>query len=378
MWNSVHSSTRYSLHFREVQDNQWHQYLRLEAYLNGRGTPDLEETWKEVLLQPLHRAFKELFNPALIHRVIDAQRSLRYRETGGRSHPPPPSFLEGGGNHLFPPLLAGEHPCLTPSPLAGEGEGGGTLQNLLNEMEQKAVNFLVKAKQHSGESGDETAALKEIRNKLKTVLQLSTISDRYPWTVTSEKKTAPEYLQENLKNTPLIWGTLLGWLFVHALGKLASPKNVAEQSLIWIDEWRLDKIIVNGLLDLKVEEPTAKRLVALIKLLTRHQRWFEVGRSERSQTYQVLDSLLRDDDIQKFVNVNRYDNILWFNKEAFEELLAWLMLIAVVNRGSNPLLSPTEIVKEIGKYYEMIQEIGEAQARSDYQVDKLLIRVKHE
>jgi hypothetical protein len=155
-------------------------------------------------------------------------------------------------------------------------------------------------------------------------------------------------------------------------------KDVAEQSLIWIDEWRLDKVIVNGLSDLKVEEPTAKRMVALIKLLTRHQRWFEVDRSERSQTYQVLDSLLRDDDIQKFVNVNRYDNILWFNKEAFDELLAWLMLIAVVDTGSNPLLSPTEIVKEIGKYYEMVQEIREAQARSHYQVDKLLIRVKHE
>jgi glycosidase len=335
---------------KEVQDNQWHQYLRLETYLNGRGTPSLDETWREVLLQPLHRVFKELFNPTLIHRVVDAQRSLRYRETEGRSHPLPPSFLEGGG----------------------------TLQNLLNEMEQKTVNFLVKAKQQSEASGDETTALEEIMNKLKTVLQLSTMSDRYPWTVTSEKKTVPEYLQENLKHTPLIWGTLLGWLFVHALGKLASPKNVAEQSLIWIDEWRLDKVIVNGLLDLKVEEPTAKRMVALIKLLTRHQRWFEVDRSERSQTYQVLDSLLRDDDIQKFVNVNRYDNILWFNKEAFDELLAWLMLIAVVDTGSNPLLSPTEIVKEIGKYYEMVQEIREAQARSHYQVDKLLIRVKHE
>ena len=34
--------------FREVQDNQWHQYSRLAAYLYGRGTPDLEETWREM------------------------------------------------------------------------------------------------------------------------------------------------------------------------------------------------------------------------------------------------------------------------------------------------------------------------------------------
>ncbi len=172
--------------------------------------------------------------------------------------------------------------------------------------------------------------------------------------------------------TPLFWGTLVGWLFVHDLGKLAGTRDFAEQGRGFIGEWRLDKVIVNQLLDSGLDEGAAGRRVTLIKLLTRHQQWFKTGRLDQNQAYAVLDSLLKDDEVQEFIQVNRHDGILWFNKESFDELLFWLMLTAVMEIGSDPLRSPTETVKGIEECYAMIQKFQEAEKKSEYQVEKLL------
>jgi len=45
-----------------------------------------------------------------------------------------------------------------------------------------------------------------------------------------------------------------------------------------------------------------------------------VPASEPNRAYQVLQSLLRDNEVQRFLQVNRYQDVLWFNGEAFEEL----------------------------------------------------------
>ena len=373
--------------FREVQDNPWHQYSRLAAYLNGRGTPDLEETWKEILLQPLHRAFKELFNPGLIRRAISTYQTLfRHAGSEGQSnlpsiYPPPfsgegplihPPPLVGEDTLLYPPpLVVGEGPLFYPPPLVGEGEGGGDPQTLLDEIEQKAVTFLREAKQQSGDSGDETAIAKEMRIKLEAVLRLPVMANRYPWPVSKGKDNIADYLQKNLKDTPLLWGTLLGWCSVHSLGKVAGPTNFAEQGRTWIEDWRLGPIIANVLIDSGVEEQLAWRSVSLIKLLTHHQHWWKSEASDDNRAYQVLDSLLKDEKVQRFLQVNRHEGILWFNRESFEEFLFWLMLVAAVNITSDPLLSTTRIVEEVEDCYAMLQKFQEAENKSDYQLEKL-------
>jgi glycosidase len=387
------------LHFREVQDDQQHKYMRLEAYLNGRGTPDLEETWKEILLQPLHHAFRELFNPDLIHRVMSlrpfpVQPSPSSGEVTPFSPPPSagetrsrhsslparegPSFspLAGEGASFYPSPSAGESPHLYPPPLVGEGEGGGGFPDLLREIEQKSLNFLRQAKHESGGSGDEVGIAREIRNELETVLQLSASALRYSWTATQEKKPVTEYLQEHSHNTLSFWGTILGWLFTHTLGKVASREDFADRGHNLIVEWRLDKIIFNQLSDL--EDGVAGKRVTLIKLLTRHQQWFQTGLPGSHQAWTILNSLLKDDDVREFLQVNQHNGIFWFNKESFEELLFWLMLTAFVEIASSPQRPPTEVVKQINKCYGLIQAFQEAEKQSDYQVEKLLMAVRKE
>jgi hypothetical protein len=262
----------------------------------------------------------------------------------------------------------GEDPLLHPPPLVGEGEGGGDPQTLLDEIEQKAVTFLREARKQAHGTDDETDIAKEIRMKLETVLRLPVLANRYPWTISKGEETVADYLQKNLNDTPMLWGTLWGWLLVHALGKV---KSFAKWSETWIEGWRLGPIIANALIHSGVEESSAWRSVSLIKLLTHHQHWWKSKTSDQNPAYQVLDSLLKDEEVQRFLQVNRHNGILWFNRESFEELLFWLMLVAAVNISSDPLLSTTRVVEEVENCYAMLQKFQEAERKSDYQLEKL-------
>jgi len=312
--------------FREVRDNEWHPYSNLATYLNGRGVPNLEEAMKEIILQPIQYAFKELANADMFRRLTEAR--------------------------LIKPN----------DPLD---------QGLLNEIEQKIINLLYEAKRLSGGMETEVFITQEIRHKLESILRLPIIASRFPYLPTQKEEMIP-YLTDKLKGNTTIWGTLLSWLFVHALGKVISKTDFSERSRSWIDEWRLGKTIFNVLIDLGMDEPEAWRRVAVIKLFTRHQRGFELKPSDPKQASRVLEVLLKDSEAQQFLQVNRSNDILWFNKEAFDELLWWLFLVAVVEISSDPLLSEGERVKHVEECYAMILLLQRAEKRSGYQVEKLL------
>ena len=48
-------------------------------------------------------------------------------------------------------------------------------------------------------------------------------------------------------------------------------------------------------------------------------------KKSKSIAYQILSSILSDSDALNYLGVNRYQDVLWFNKEAFEDLMWWLI-----------------------------------------------------
>jgi len=319
------------LDFREVRDNQWNHFAQIEKTLNGRGVPSIEDAFKEMLLQPLQIALKELVNKDLLRRLIEARITQ------------PQAQLD---------------------------------QPLIEEVEKKVVNLLREVKQFSGGGEDEVAIAREVRQKLEAILYLPIITSRYPRLQPKGVKEAAEYLHKKLTDSPFLWTTLLGWLFVHALGKVVNPKDFAGKSRHWIDEWGLGKTLLSALRDWGLDEVGSRNSLTIIKLLTSHQNWFEAKPSDQKQAYGVLESLFKNDDVRQFLSVNHYKGIWWFNKEAFEEMLWWLMMVAALIIGSDPLRPIHAVVKELERCYSMIQTWQEAQEHSEYQIEKLLDLLK--
>jgi hypothetical protein len=317
--------------FREVRDNQWHHYAQLAHYLNGHGVPSIEDALKEMLLEPLKHAFKELVNVDMFRRLMEAR--------------------------IIQPQVQPD-------------------QKFMEEIENKTIDLLRVAKQFSGGREDETTIAREVRRKLEAILYLPIITSRFPRLQPKGVKAAAEYLHKKLTDSTYTWVTLFSWLFVHALGKVVSQTGFVEQSRIWIDEWRLGKTIVSVLGDLGLEEEAAWRSLTLVKLLTDHQRWFDVKPSGQKRAYAILESLLKDGEVHKFLQVNRYNDILWFNKEAFGELLWWLMMAAALAISSDPLRPVNTVVEELKGCYSMIQTLQEAEQKSEYQIEKLLVALE--
>ncbi|HSB65997.1 MAG TPA: hypothetical protein VLD65_05415, partial [Anaerolineales bacterium] len=339
--------------FREVQDNEWHQYANLSAYLNGRGVPSIDETMKEIFLQPIHQAYRELVNAGYFRWVI-SNRMLR--------------------------------------PIEGEEKVGipGDFEKVLEEAEIKLARLLEEVEHTTQSSGEIQPIVHLLKQNLQCSLFLPVFQDQYPVPRSRSYQQLTKYLHAgNLKSSPWLcgdtyaWSVILGWLFTSILGKCGSEKGYEEISRSWIDEWMLNKIIVSALNDLGLDERSNWRAITLIKLLTTHHDWWvqlDTGNDKAGEgaEYMLLTALLADSDALSYLGVNRYQDVLWFNKEAFEDLVWWLMIIACVEISSN--LTTTGQHALIGKstlpYFKVLTRLLSSAKASGYKLEKLLELVK--
>jgi len=313
------------LNLREVRDNEWHHYTRLHDFLGGKGVPDLNETLREILLQPLHQAFRELVQGERLRRLMGA-RIKKFGES-----------LEEG---------------------------------LLAEIEEKMVRVLKEVRQFDQEERDESLLIRQVRKELEAILYLPVIASRVSILQPKKVKEVARFLNQRLTDSPFLWGPLFLWVFVHLLGSGIRPEEVAQQSPWIIDRLKLGPIFRETLVDLGINEEVASRRVTLMKLLTRYQRWFE------EEMDPLLETLFRDPEAREFLGVNLYADRWWFHKESFEELLWWFMLIAAIEIGFDPLRPVNEMKKELERSWSMIETLQRAEERSGYEVEKLVEWIK--
>ena len=158
---------------------------------------------------------------------------------------------------------------------------------------------------------------------------------------------------------------MLCWIFTHRLGEIVTRQDPSEISRAWIDEWLLSKIMAAGLVDLGLSKENAEKSVLLVRLMTSHANWYERFGKEDKTGASVLQAWLKDPELQGYLQVNRYQDILWFNREAFEELLWWLYTASLVG-------TPAQTPGDTASRFAIIQRLLEAESKSEYQVEKLL------
>jgi len=101
--------------------------------------------------------------------------------------------------------------------------------------------------------------------------------------------------------------------------------------------------------------------VAAVKIATEHQNWL---RNATTLPQKTLTTMLGDEDVRRYIGVNRYQGVLYFSKERFEELLWWLMLAAT--------LTTSDAANELAQGREIVARLTQAAAASGYQLEKLL------
>jgi hypothetical protein len=338
--------------FALMYDNEWGHYGQLAAYLNGRGVPSIDEAMRELFLAPVHAPFRMLVSAPAFRWLLAARVTK------------PEGVVDA---------------------------------DVLRQVEQKMVDLLraVKAAGSAGAdtpaSGDEVEIAKAVCVKLETVLSLPVILRKLAPTAEGGTKmvtayrAAMDYVLKDWKAAaPLTWGVLFGWLFTHALGKVvevdtasigtAGPVGAADEiSRSWIDEWLLGKRIAAALEEWGLEKGAARWAATLIKLLIGYQRWFEGVDEADNAAYRVLHAMLREREVQAYLSVNRYQDVLWFNQESFEQWARWIMLFSTVDLAVD---AGDDFAQVFVARYALIRQWLKAEAVSGYQIAKLLEALK--
>ncbi|UCE05064.1 MAG: alpha-amylase [bacterium] len=315
------------LDFREVQDNEWHHYAQLNAYLDGRGVPSIDETLKELFLRPIHQKFTSLMNSDTIQRFIESKITVKKTKLD-------------------------------------------TI--ILDEIEAKYLEFLNEVKNFTSSERDAIPIARDVRNELEAILQLENLDKRFASFRSKNFKNAIAFFKKSMSDDRFNYSILYGWVLIRHLGHILAKEDYEAQSRSWIDECLLGKIITPVFHDLGLDDGQSWQALALIKILTSHQNWFKKDGEKKGLAYRIFKKLLEDQEVQQFLQVNRYQDILWFNKEAFGMLVGWLFNIAVIDWIANNVLVNVDTVSGLLERYDIIRTWFKAVDESNYQIEKLL------
>jgi glycosidase len=320
------------LNFREVQDNEWHHYAQLNAYLDGRGVPSIDETMKELFLRPIHQKFTSLMNSDTIQRLIASKITVKKMKLD-------------------------------------------TI--ILDEIEAKYLEFLNEVKNFTSSDRDAIPIASDVRKEMEAILQLDNLDKRFASSRSKNFKNAIAFFKKSMSDDLFNCSILYGWVLIRHLGQILAEEDYEAQSRSWIDEWLLGKIITPVFHDLNFDERQSWQALALIKILTSHQNWFKIEGDKKGLAYRIFKKLFEDQEVQQFLQINRYQDVLWFNKEAFEMLVAWLFEIAVIDCTTNKRLAPEETEVLIIERYKFVKTSKKLEAEASYQVERFIENVKN-
>jgi hypothetical protein len=357
------------LDFREVTEYPDGRYGQITAYLGGRGVPSIDIALREMFLQPVLTPFRELVSAATLRELaVWADRRAVQRgvlpEFDAADSNGIDSMLEGPDAFDEPTpeeleALA-QRRSTTESTVAPSTPVSTTPEQVettaVERFEQHLRTFLTEFAAFTGSTVDTNRIVTDVVHRLETMIDLLVCADDQQ----AQRIGAP------LADDPARWGTAVAWTTLHRLGLMVATDDIAGQSRSLIDEYLLGRALQAALVEFGYSDDIAADAVQLVKILTTQQRWHATFAEE----YRTLAStLMSDGDVQSFTRVNRFQGVLWFNKERFERLLRWLDLIAVAALQAEATPDADAIRADCA---QTIERLIDAAEQSGYRVEQLL------
>jgi hypothetical protein len=217
--------------------------------------------------------------------------------------------------------------------------------------------------------------VREEQRGLKAILELEVFGDRYPFPMSRKYDKLLKYIQGNLGDYPFIWYILFIWNDLRLMGRvITSGQQYASISRSWLDEWGISRILQRTFEELGFDSQQSNSGINVIKLLISQQNW--VLDIKQKTALSQMEAWLSEDEIRTVLNVNRYRGKLYFNKEAFETMMWWMMTAALIRLVADPEKSLAEDVEILLDAQLLIEKVLEAEKESEYQVEILLKGLK--
>ena len=311
------------LDFRRVNSDDKHDYARLCDYLGEGGIPNIEAGLTELFMQPVLFPYREIINPGYLNYLTEISKT----------------------SSLNLPV------------------------STIKEAEQKLEAFLNGVESAAGCPLPEKKSLEpEIMAGLKAVLSLTDLSDEAAASHMKKVHQASEFITSRL--SPIHFYTLIAWSFISQIGRAKNPADDGLLSLSWAEQWQLFKTFADVLQQMGFAEKEIDNAIKALKLITSQQNWYD--QYNNTSTPALAQIWLSNPEIQNFIEVNRFEDILWYNSEVFADFLWWMVTISAIHSQMKPGSSLNELFEVLIGSCEICSLMSAADQKAEYQLEKLL------
>lgn len=251
---------RVFLEIREVVNDAEHPYAELHRQLQGRGVPSLTRELQRLRVAPILAAYRAVLEPEWLREAIGAPTDAERRA-------------------------------------------------LLEVLEPRLEALLRAIKAHIGSQSNERRVVRRILGDVRALLE--TLAD--------------EEWRARLPTDEAARALLMTWALTRSLGVLVSFAAGEAQSRAWLRNWLLDEVVREALSALGIAQDESERAAAGLGLIMAHRAVMGAPvDDEPLPLREALARLFADPEARALLGVNEYQGVEYFNKEAFEWLLARL------------------------------------------------------
>jgi hypothetical protein len=302
------------LDIHEVEDDPRGRWARLHNDLNGRGIPDLEAGIQDIFLGGLYYRFTELFKPEFIsalHEFFLEEGAAKTAASGGQDEPdaraeslaasleaPAKAFIEAAGSFI---------------------DGAGGQYDPWTPKDEKGVNLQYKKVNNE-----------EILEEFNAFLgRFAAVSKYAGGAAALPAGSFLKVLALRIRERPALCAFALGCCLLSLLRRLIGEgARGSDAAALAFDHWRLDRKLRERLCFFGMGEDEARRLCALTRAALARTAPGEVSPLLTALPFRagefagaLIQEYYHHDDFRQLLGINVFDDVTWFSKEGFEDIL---------------------------------------------------------
>jgi len=153
---------------------------------------------------------------------------------------------------------------------------------------------------------------------------------------------------------------LFSFLLINKMNQILGKKDISSYNMSILKDWLLGKIIYNVFSDYYKNEYEVEKFYLVTKIILTYSSWCEKAKTDPTKS---IKELFSSESVQKLLHFNRYQEVLYFNSENFEELLKLLLLNNLLLQSDKKITA-----KKIRDEISIIKRISKAAKSAGYKV----------
>ncbi len=363
-------AARVFLDWREIPSEAAVEHRALAGDLGGAGVPSVESALAERRLRPLHDAVAILVNDALVRDVTEAltahlaaaARAATPRAATPRATPEPDAT----------PAEARAGAPVAPAPAAAVPPPPPNLDALVATWRARAADALRAIRAiHRPTVPDAEVVL--LADRFAAHLRAALDAALVPATAGTVADPPRAFVAAALVPDTATWGALLGWSAAEAIAGIVEPDPAARRSRGWFDRARLGRVFADAFRWRGLDEGAAWWTVETIRHLLARPGETALAAPAAERPGRLVRAWFADDELGRWLGVNRHDGIAYVNRESLEAALRWLVVVVAVATAGDDPAGPAAVEARAAAHALAVRLAADAEAVG-YEVGRIVER----